>query len=74
MTRRRLDTLVRRPVEGPWTRPRRSRRVIDADRVGWSTGIEPDQLDNPSPCDAWTVRDVLNHITGGADDVRDLRA
>ncbi len=29
--------------------------------------IEPDQLDNPSPCDAWTVRDVLNHITGGAE-------
>ncbi len=29
--------------------------------------IEPDQLDNPSPCDAWTVRDVLNHVTGGAE-------
>jgi uncharacterized protein (TIGR03086 family) len=29
--------------------------------------IEPDQLDNPSPCEAWTVRDVLNHITGGAE-------
>src|SRR5260221_14403891 len=29
-------------------------------------GIEPSQLDNPSPCDEWTVRDVLNHITGGA--------
>jgi len=28
--------------------------------------IEPAQLDNPSPCDEWTVRDVLNHITGGA--------
>jgi uncharacterized protein (TIGR03086 family) len=28
--------------------------------------IEPSQLDNPSPCAAWTVRDVLNHITGGA--------
>ena len=28
--------------------------------------IEPDQLDNPSPCTEWTVRDVLNHITGGA--------
>ncbi len=33
-------------------------RVVD--------GIEPSQLDNPSPCDEWTVRDVLNHITGGA--------
>jgi uncharacterized protein (TIGR03086 family) len=30
-------------------------------------GIEPSQLDNPSPCEGWTVRDVLNHITGGAD-------
>ena len=29
-------------------------------------GIEPSQLDNPSPCDEWTVRDVLNHITAGA--------
>jgi len=29
--------------------------------------IEPDQLDNPSPCVGWTVRDVLNHITGGAE-------
>src|SRR6476646_3004417 len=29
--------------------------------------IEPDQLDNPTPCEGWTVRDVLNHITGGAD-------
>src|SRR5689334_8954193 len=30
-------------------------------------GIEPEQLDNPSPCEAWTVRDVLNHITAGAE-------
>ena len=30
-------------------------------------GIEPEQLDNPTPCEGWTVRDVLNHITGGAD-------
>ena len=28
--------------------------------------IAPDQLDNQSPCDEWTVRDLLNHITGGA--------
>ena len=33
-------------------------RVVD--------GIEPSQLDNPSPCDEWTVRDVLNHLTSGA--------
>ena len=30
-------------------------------------GIEPSQLDNPTPCGSWTVREVLNHITGGAD-------
>ena len=41
-------------------------RVVD--------GIEPSQLDNPSPCDEWTVRDVLNHITGGRHDVRGVRA
>jgi uncharacterized protein (TIGR03086 family) len=29
--------------------------------------IEPSQLGNPSPCEAWTVRDVLNHIVGGAE-------
>jgi uncharacterized protein (TIGR03086 family) len=29
--------------------------------------IEPQQLDNPSPCDGWTVRDVLNHIVAGAE-------
>src|SRR5205823_624950 len=28
--------------------------------------IEPSQLDNPTPCTEWTVRDVLNHVTGGA--------
>jgi uncharacterized protein (TIGR03086 family) len=35
-----------------------TRRVVD--------GIEPGQLGDPSPCAGWTVRDVLNHITGGA--------
>jgi len=35
-----------------------TRRVVD--------GIEPEQLSNPSPCEGWTVRDVLNHVTGGA--------
>jgi uncharacterized protein (TIGR03086 family) len=33
-------------------------RVVD--------NIEPSQLDNPTPCTEWTVRDVLNHVTGGA--------
>lgn len=29
-------------------------------------GIEPSQLGLPSPCTEWTIRDVINHITGGS--------
>jgi uncharacterized protein (TIGR03086 family) len=29
-------------------------------------GITPDQLDNPTGCTEWSVRDVINHITGGS--------
>jgi uncharacterized protein (TIGR03086 family) len=36
-----------------------TQRVVD--------GIDPSQLDEPTPCDQWTVRDVLNHITAGGD-------
>jgi len=28
-------------------------------------GTRPEQLDNPTPCTEWTVRDVLNHLIGG---------
>ncbi|MBV8950687.1 MAG: TIGR03086 family protein [Actinobacteria bacterium] len=28
--------------------------------------VTPDQLGNATPCTDWTVRDILNHITGGA--------
>jgi uncharacterized protein (TIGR03086 family) len=28
--------------------------------------VRPDQMGNASPCEGWTVRDVINHITGGA--------
>jgi uncharacterized protein (TIGR03086 family) len=28
--------------------------------------IRPDQLDNPTPCEGWAVRDVLQHMVGGA--------
>lgn len=28
--------------------------------------VADDQLANASPCDGWTVRDVINHITAGA--------
>jgi uncharacterized protein (TIGR03086 family) len=41
-------------------------RVIEV-TAGVVDRIEPDQLDDPSPCDGWTVRDVLNHITAGAE-------
>jgi uncharacterized protein (TIGR03086 family) len=33
-------------------------RVVD--------NVKDDQLGNATPCTEWTVRDVLNHITGGA--------
>lgn len=29
-------------------------------------GISPDQLDNPTLCTDWTVRDIINHVTGGS--------
>ena len=28
--------------------------------------VSPDQLDGPTPCRSWTVRDLVNHIVGGA--------
>ena len=28
-------------------------------------GIRPDQLDNPTPCTEWKVRDILGHFAGG---------
>lgn len=27
--------------------------------------IKPDQLDDPTPCQSWTVRDCLEHVLGG---------
>ena len=40
-------------------------RVIDeSTRV--VHGVTPDQLGNPTLCTEWTVRDIINHITGGA--------
>jgi uncharacterized protein (TIGR03086 family) len=29
-------------------------------------GTKPSQLGDPTPCTQWTVRDVINHITGGS--------
>jgi uncharacterized protein (TIGR03086 family) len=28
-------------------------------------GVKSDQLDNPSPCTEWSVRDVINHLVTG---------
>ncbi|MBI2705324.1 MAG: TIGR03086 family protein [Actinobacteria bacterium] len=40
------------------------RRVVDeTSRVVHN--VTPDQHDLPTACDDWTVRDVMNHITGG---------
>jgi uncharacterized protein (TIGR03086 family) len=40
-------------------------RVVDETTVVVND-VSADQLGNPSPCEGWTVRDVINHITGGA--------
>jgi uncharacterized protein (TIGR03086 family) len=29
-------------------------------------GVRPDQWAAPSPCEGWTVRDVVNHMVGGS--------
>jgi uncharacterized protein (TIGR03086 family) len=28
--------------------------------------VKPDQLDDPTPCKSWAVRDLINHIVAGA--------
>jgi uncharacterized protein (TIGR03086 family) len=40
-------------------------RVID-ETSRLVEGVEPDDLGKATPCTEWTVRDLLNHITGGA--------
>jgi uncharacterized protein (TIGR03086 family) len=30
------------------------------------SNVKPDQLDDPSPCQSWTVREVINHVIGGS--------
>ncbi|SRR5581483_2952642 len=33
--------------------------------AGVLANVKPDQLENPTPCPDWTVRDVLDHVVGG---------
>ncbi len=40
---------------------RRSAALADAT----VSAVRPDQLDDPTPCTQWTVRQLLNHMTGG---------
>lgn len=40
------------------------RAVDDAGRL--VDRVSPDELTNPTPCSEWTVRDLINHVTGGA--------
>ncbi len=30
------------------------------------SNVKPDQLGDPSPCQSWTVREVINHVIGGS--------
>src|SRR6186997_2486953 len=39
------------------------RSVDEAGRL--VDGVKTDQLDNATPCSEWTVRDLINHVTGG---------
>jgi uncharacterized protein (TIGR03086 family) len=45
-----MDQLLERGLTG-------THRVI--------AGVQQEQLDDPSPCEGWKVRDVMNHIVGG---------
>jgi uncharacterized protein (TIGR03086 family) len=28
-------------------------------------GVRPEQFDDPTPCEGWKVRDIVNHVIGG---------
>ncbi len=45
-------------------------RVID-ETARLVDNVRADQLDNKTLCTEWTVRDVINHVTGGATMVRE---
>jgi uncharacterized protein (TIGR03086 family) len=35
--------------------------------IGVATLVEPGQLGDPTPCSAWSVQDLLDHLTGGTE-------
>ncbi len=37
-------------------------------------GIAPDQLDGPTPCEGWDVRELLNHVISGNEWAAELSA
>jgi uncharacterized protein (TIGR03086 family) len=43
--------------------PRFTAAAAEADRV--IAAVRPDQLDDPTPCPPWTVRELVNHIVTG---------
>jgi uncharacterized protein (TIGR03086 family) len=53
------------PVEAAVDSVQILQRVVD-ETTQVVNDVSDDQMGNPSPCEGWTVRDVLNHITGGA--------
>jgi uncharacterized protein (TIGR03086 family) len=40
-------------------------RKAFASTAGVLANVSPDQMDQPTPCVSWTVRDLVNHIVGG---------
>jgi uncharacterized protein (TIGR03086 family) len=42
-------------------------RRATARAIGVARRVEPDQLGDPTPCSAWNVQDLLDHLTGGTE-------
>ena len=40
-------------------------RRATADAIAVAERVRPDQLDLPTPCAAWTVQDLFDHLVGG---------
>jgi hypothetical protein len=40
-------------------------RRAATDALAVAERVQPDQLDLPKPCSAWTVQDLLDHLVGG---------